>query len=718
MIIDSLGQTAKTNLKTERAEFSVSSENVQKFLHIAVRNLYSNPVQAICCELAQNSFDAHVLAGKRLVPFHISIPTAWNPVFSVRDFGAGISPDFMLDGYTKALHSTKDTDGDMSGGFGLGRLASLSLSSTYNVTTYIKGCERNYSIFESENGIEIIMTHERKTTEPDGTLVSAPVPTDKVSQFRDAANRAFRYYEVKPIIKGDSNFKIDEPKFALKGQGWAIEEGGHTTSAVCGIYHYPIDAKNVPNLTTIQQKLLGNVGLVMFFGASDLAPMANRQGLYYNDKTVAAIKKRLDEIEEAVKKEAQTKFDLCKSHYEAKMLWGKLFCGSVSSVNSILRFSDKITWNGIKIEHNRLENIDKVVKKAAGENLAINCTTFTIGWGRGSYKPKHSHGMTAIDITETHTIFINDLAGGRGILSRGKSFLREKYVKTNNAAVRASVLTFEDAVAKDAFFKHYNLNESDFEKLSTVVVSPTSREGASIARAKTKVFEWTGKSEWSRKDYSSCWKIAEIDLEEEEEGIYVGIERYSPDGFHDLRDLENKVKLLKDAKFLSSDFKLYGFRNNSKEYEAIKKNKDWISIHELIAKFVKEYVIPQDEIQVLVDAEHYSSNRYNLLFSGLFYYESLFPKIDSIKNVELLNYFNKVKFMFNQNKKSEKDKFSNKHAIFVSLGGSVKRDGVKPSHNLLSEVDALKKKLPILDIVSINDFDKLFILDKFLLNQK
>lgn len=720
MIIDSLGSQAKTNIKNERAEFSVSADKAKKFLHIAVRNLYSNPVLASIVEVSQNAHDEHVRRGIEKKPFEVTLPTTWVPTFSVRDFGAGIPHDYMLNGYTQALESTKDSDSDMSGGWGLGRLALLSLASTYNITTYISGKERNYSVFESENGIEILMTHERATKEVDGTLISAPVPTEKISQFRDEANRAFRYYHVKPIIKGDAQFKIDEPTFLLKGNNWAIENGERTTSAVCGIYHYTIDSKNVPNLTEVQAKLLGNVGLVMFFGASDLAPMANRQGLYYNDKTVIAIKKRLNEVEAAITVETQKKFDSCKTYFEAKLLWGKLFCGnSVGRINSILSFSKAISWNGILVEHNRIEDLHKITHKVGNYDVpAINCTTFNWGWSRGGHRPKHIHQNRAFDISDTHILFINDLAGGRGFINRAKSFMRELNAKQHNHAIRVSVLTFASDAIKAEFYKKYNLNELDFKKISTVTVVPTSREGSSIARAKTKVFEWNGKAEWCKKDYGSCWNISEIDLEEEEEGIYVAIERYAPLGFGSLQQFCNLVGELKAAKYIDENTKIYGFRSNSEEYTDIQKNKDWISIFDLKAKFLKEYSIPANEIQLLVDASEYANKAYNSLFRNCFYYQDSFNRIKDIKNKELREYCEKLKFMTEQYNSKDKQSFENRHKAFLSLGGSINNDGVKPTYDLTKESSTLKSIFPILSIVNLGKFEDLIVLDNFLSNQK
>lgn len=723
MIIDSLGQEAKTNLKTERASFSVAADKAKKFLHIAVRNLYSNPVLASIVEVSQNAHDEHVRRGIKDTPFVVTIPTYWNPTFSVRDFGGGIPSEYMLDGYTKALESTKDADAEMSGGWGLGRLALLSLASTYNVTTYIDGTERNYSIFESENGIEIIMTHERETSEKNGTLVSAPIPPDKASQFRDCCNRAFRYYDVKPIIKGDSNFQILAPTYLLKGNGWAIEGSGKT-SAVCGIYHYEIDGKNVPDLSSTQNDLLGDVGLVMFFGASELSPMANRQGLYYNDKTVLAIKKKLNEIEIDVIREIQKKFDECKSMFEAKLLWAHLFA-SPNSVNRVFKRSARISWNGIPIESNIIEGIKKIGAAVALEDNdkqetasvkgLINCTFFTTEWRRGRPVVKHYPKMENLLILSTNVFFINDLPGGFGAIRRAKSFIREKGSKCD-----AYVLSFSNDDIKQKFFEETHLLESDFVKISTVVPVVCSRDEDAAKRAKTKIFKWDGGVSCRSCNYSKHWLVTDIDLEEDEEGIYVEIDRFRPFSkgmVGSLSAMGERVDILRKLKFIDDDFELYGVRALSKECAAMKAAEGWISLDEFIADCISKYKISDEESQDYADILEYDAGHYGAKFGKLVVWGCLGEKeLDSFSNVNLRAYLKKLLEMKKKKDSFDQSGFKEKHNGFVRLGGTT-FISKKPSFSFTSAEKELLKSVPILEFVKdIQDLQEIYKLDVILNN--
>jgi len=718
MIIDSLGQEAKTNLKTERASFSVSADKAKKFLHIAVRNLYSNPVLASVVEVSQNAHDEHVRRGIEDKQFVVTIPTSWSPTFSVRDFGGGIPHDFMLNEYTQALESTKDEDSEMSGGWGLGRLALLSLASTYNVTTYIDGTERNYSIFESENGIEIIMTHERPTTEVNGTIVSAPVPPEKVSQFRDACNRAFRYYKVKPKISGDSSYSIAEPTYSLRGETWGIETFHAATSAVCGIYHYPISKENIPNLTSAQSDLLGNVGLVMFFGASELAPMANRQGLYYNDKTVNAIKKKLNEIEIEVVKEIQKKFDECKSYFEALLLWSKMFT-TASGVNHIFKRSSQINWNGIPITTNTVEDIHKYGLVPNGDPIGnINATSYASEWGRSRRVIKHRHHQKSFAVCEKTTVFINDMTGGRGAISRAKSYIRQTIAEGKEKDV--CVLYFSNDTVKQEFFAKTHFTENDFVKISSIIPTKFDRNVTASERAKTKIFKWNGETDYRSSRYTKCWEISDIDLEEDEEGIYVPIERYCPvcKSCSNLDMMENVINSLIAVGCIHANSEIYGVRLGSNEHNAMKEAEEWKSLDELVEEYIVSYKFPENELQIIADAEE-ASKIGNFVFGHMIYHYGISDKaVDSILIPELKDYVSKLKNIVKAKQECERLKLAEKHDVYKRLGGKISTIK-KPSFEVSELEHFLKKELPILNIIenpySESDFNRIVTsLNRFL----
>ena len=88
---------------------------------------YSDKPRAILRELVANGIDAHVMAGCPDTPVQVQLPTELDPTCTIRDFGTGMSHEFVMTkfmAYTDA--STKDQDNGQIGGMGIGSKSPLS----------------------------------------------------------------------------------------------------------------------------------------------------------------------------------------------------------------------------------------------------------------------------------------------------------------------------------------------------------------------------------------------------------------------------------------------------------------------------------------------------------------------------------------------------------------------------------------------------------------
>ncbi len=221
-------------MKTQVLERSVSTQGMgaviqgtmkqsAKNFSILIDNMYSNKPQSIVREIMSNAWDAHVDAGVADKPFSVSFPSLFNPMFTVRDYGKGLSHEFMTKEYTVLGHSSKEDSNDMVGSWGLGRLTPLSYVDTYTVTSYQNGSARHYTIVRNEGGIGFIYIGETKTDEPDGLQVSFPIARPDIESFRKAFRIVSLGFDVKPsIIKKQSNDEWPELPVAAQGTGWKL----------------------------------------------------------------------------------------------------------------------------------------------------------------------------------------------------------------------------------------------------------------------------------------------------------------------------------------------------------------------------------------------------------------------------------------------------------------------------------------------------------------
>ena len=90
--------------------------------------LYTYPSRAVIREWSTNAIDACVASNKP-VKFDVHLPTPLQPYFKVRDYGSGLSNDSINSLYCTLGASTKRDSNELTGSFGIGRLAGLSYGS-------------------------------------------------------------------------------------------------------------------------------------------------------------------------------------------------------------------------------------------------------------------------------------------------------------------------------------------------------------------------------------------------------------------------------------------------------------------------------------------------------------------------------------------------------------------------------------------------------------
>jgi len=93
-----------------------------KIVYALLTGMVSDKVVYPVREYATNAWEVSP-AGK---PFEVELPTTFNPQFTIRDFGPGISHKFAMKSYAKIGESTKDGDDDAVGGWGFGSKAALA----------------------------------------------------------------------------------------------------------------------------------------------------------------------------------------------------------------------------------------------------------------------------------------------------------------------------------------------------------------------------------------------------------------------------------------------------------------------------------------------------------------------------------------------------------------------------------------------------------------
>jgi HSP90 family molecular chaperone len=152
----------------------IDEEGMATVLSI-LSNMYSDSSLAVVREYSCNALDSQITAGNP-EPILITAPTALNPMFTVQDFGLGLSHDEMLNVYAKYGASTKRGTNDQIGSFGIGAKSAFTIGTQFTVTA-VKDGMKTVALFalNDEGAPTVNILVSDKTDEPNGVKVEIGV---------------------------------------------------------------------------------------------------------------------------------------------------------------------------------------------------------------------------------------------------------------------------------------------------------------------------------------------------------------------------------------------------------------------------------------------------------------------------------------------------------------------------------------------------------------
>ncbi len=248
MILDTNKSAVEAfNTTGKTGQFSIAQSSVA--YQILSKNLYSDPISAIIRELSSNAVDAHKQAGTENEPFVVHLPTSEEPVFSIRDYGTGLSNEDMENLYTTFFDSTKRDSNEYTGCLGLGSKTPFTYTDTFTVKSFFNGIVSVYTMSMAEESPSFVLVVSMPTDEPNGLEISFATnqkdhvfssPYNGVSEeFYDKASKIYLPYKVKPEINVNLNLfdlydtnnhllglSFDEHGFIV---GWEADNGRRPT---------------------------------------------------------------------------------------------------------------------------------------------------------------------------------------------------------------------------------------------------------------------------------------------------------------------------------------------------------------------------------------------------------------------------------------------------------------------------------------------------------
>lgn len=436
--------------------FSVEDQGM--IFDILRNKMYSNPILAICREIACNARDAHREVGKPDEPIHIQLPVGLQPEYRIKDYGPGISTDRMLNVFIKYTASTKRQDNMQTGGFGLGAKTPFSYSDQFHITTVVDGIKYSYTCGIDETKVgKLVLLGKEPSDEPNSTEIAVPVKPQDYNFFRQYTEQACRRWTVRPCITG-STIVWSEHKKVLEGNNWALEEAdggygyGHHPKLVIDGIEYPLELEALRKYADTKLIDSAKGDLIMYFGVGELSLSANREQVYLDKPTQDKIRIRLEEIQREIKTRVSDKIAAFPNYWDANLYYRKELNDFFQSVDFLMPLS----WHGYQLTN-----------RQGSVNIGCNVYYFERGKYSRKYGPqpdKLSRSIMQVLTFETgYELYLNDLTIKEPTIKHVK-----KAFDDDPTLKRIQVICPTDIVSEDSLNTKFHLDQMFPKKLSSI----------------------------------------------------------------------------------------------------------------------------------------------------------------------------------------------------------------------------------------------------------
>lgn len=291
------------------------------------KQLYADPIGSIVREIYTNAMEVTPKDGP--VPI-VTLPSFLSSHFSIRDFGPGMSHDFVMDVYAVGGASTKRLTNEFIGGFGFGAKSGFAYADSFTVTSWHKGVKSIYLMHrDSERIPTVALVSSTPSTEPSGVEFKIATHND-AGRWKEAVLAQLSYMPILPTIKGQEISFLALPKFLSShpdGDVHLLPSSAHMGSWTT-FYGKVIVRMGGPvyHLTDTQVRdLCGIEGYLWIdapIGSVDLTP--SREQLNFSAKTVNFIKSMADKMGKFVAIDFTRQIAACTSLRAARTLYSTL----------------------------------------------------------------------------------------------------------------------------------------------------------------------------------------------------------------------------------------------------------------------------------------------------------------------------------------------------------------------------------------------------------
>lgn len=587
--------------------FDTKPENMYMLYYIVRNQLYSDEISALLREYSVNSTDVHIQTGQTDRPILVTLPTQLDSFLKIRDYGTGLDESGIKE-YVSFGESSKRADPNQTGQLGIGCKCGFTYGDSFLVNSYQNGMLTSWSAYiDPSNKGKIALMATCETTEPNGIEVVIPIRANDVSKVHEKAIFLYSFFKVTPQLVNATredmlqleSYKNAKPVF--QGEGWRYMGSGKSY-AVMGNIPYSIDSSNFTDteLRAETKKLLEG-GLIINFELGRVDFSASREQLKYTPLTKKNISAKLTDITNELTKQCSLTFDACKSVWDAKILYKKVFSlyGEFFHLRNL--FGRSVTYKGFPIGTDAFSLEDV--------NGGATAMRYRRPGSGGMLIKERVYNLHAAD---NHVVVLNDAGLSNGILNRivgliecSGSYDKEVYL-----------ISFTDDEAKKKWFAESGLDcpilllsSLPKEPLSKYYNNPTVANGGKNVKHASKefVYNGNGKSRYSSQR-SAFWDVATVDLSNDT-GVYVGVDRFytlskNGGGQHHPHELNKTLQTLVGAGIVPPV--IYGFKEAS--VAKAKNNPNMVHFDDWVRIAVEECISNQPLVEQKIANRRYVNN--------------------------------------------------------------------------------------------------------------
>jgi hypothetical protein len=316
-----------------KAAFGIDTEDDAHIIQILRDKLYSDKIRAVVREYVVNAADAHVEAGVSK-PVHVVVPTEGDPMFRVRDYGPGLSPNDIKLVYTRYGKSTKRSDSTTTGELGLGCKSGFAYSDHFYVVSY-QGLQKvRYKAYLDDDGVGAMVPLDTSVLKRSQAGIEIQIPVDRwdLNDFAHNIQEVCKW--ISPTPTTSTGMVIDPlPNFekTRTGREYSFgrdmatfaDERGELIALVGSIsYLVPADKFTLPGFLNTAKGAMRLSSLVVKFDTGEIDVTPSREGLQYTKKTKTALRRAFGHALLDICKKTQSSVDTAPNRVQACVTLG------------------------------------------------------------------------------------------------------------------------------------------------------------------------------------------------------------------------------------------------------------------------------------------------------------------------------------------------------------------------------------------------------------